>query len=817
MQENLRLVRVFIGSPGGLTEEREAAHAVVKEINQQNADHWGLLFKLMGWEEAIPGYQRAQDKINEDLDRCDYFIGVMWDKWGSKPSNEPDGYTSGFEEEYYRSARRIESGLMKDMALFFKAIDVPSGMEPGPEIKKVLDFRQKCIDEKTIFFQDFGEIDTFKSAVRAKLMEIGWREFTDRVIAEEDNEEDDQPPMAQMVGERSSASASGLIDVEAKRFLSAILDRSDDWDATEPSEVARLRLIAASISRSGNDETHLGTHDANLVFRHYRNADLSHQELTALLDCGVAGFEHQNAPLWRWLSKIDLGSDYLYRLRILATVGTVSEQVGAIRVLQLFGSPLPTHDGDYNKFGVLTDWLSEKTETSVLEAVVSFLGTNGSEEDIVLIEEASADLPPYKKSKVDAAIVEIIARRSAEDALRRICETQLPSIESKLANKLLANPQSLTTQVLELCLSAKSDEIRIGAANALFERKEICEERANDLLTDDSVELRLIAAETLYRDGKELEDDVLEKALKTQKPRTFGLLGMSGGTDATQLEAYRANRRAELSQSELVKRAENDDLEYKCLDTLFQLYPSKAISRMREGLQDGFATYLDISTSGFRKKFASDKRALELLDNVTPSYQTALCNSAVKALCGLRKSDDLNLVRSCLDSMDIGADADIIKFFERFGEWQDIHRLLELGEKKNSGFNALAIPSLSFAKERAAALLSLGKNRIVDLLVLELDARVRVHLLKQIPNSTFASLSNEVVLRELAHGNTECRVIVALRCVQVLPRSRVEGLLESYIGHADYRYYNSIHWLDLGASLPKKLSKDLASKELASR
>ncbi|MBO6789502.1 MAG: hypothetical protein JJ894_03095 [Dinoroseobacter sp.] len=797
--------------------EREAAHAVVKEINQQNADHWGLLFKLMGWEEAIPGYQRAQDKINEDLDRCDYFIGVMWDKWGSKPSNDPDGYTSGFEEEYHRSAQRIQNGLMKDMALFFKDIHVPPGMKPGPEIKKVLNFRKKCIDEKTIFFQDFGEIDTFKSAVRAKLMEIGWREFTDRVIAEEDSEEDDQPPMAQIEGERSSVNASGLLNEEAKYFLSGILDRSDEWDATAPSEVARLRLIAASISRSGNDETHLGTHDANLVFRHYRNADLSHQELNALLDCGVAGFEHQNTPLWRWLSKIDLGSDYLCRLRILATVGTVSEQVGAIRVLQLFGSPLPTHDGDYKKHGVLNDWLSENTETSVLDAVVSFLGTNGSEEDIVMVEAASANLPPYKKSKVDAAIVEIIARRSVEDAIRRICETQLSSIKSKLANRLLDNPQSLTTEVLELCLSAKSDEIRVGAANALFERGEIGEERANDLLTDDSVELRLIAAETLYRDGKELEDDVLEKVLKTQKPRTFGLFGMSGGTDAKHLESYRANRRAELSPSELVKRAENDALQYRCLDTLFQLYPSKAVSRMREGLQDMFAEYLDISTSGFREKFASEKKVLEILDDLTPSYQTALCNSAIKALCGLRKSEDLNLVRRCLDSMEIDADANIIKFFERFGEWQDIDRLLELGEKNASGFNALASPPLSFAEERAAALLSIGKNRVVDLLVLELDARVRAHLLKQVPNSTLASLSNEVVLRELAHSNAECRAIVALRCVQALPKSRVKDLLESYLDHTDYRYYNSIHWLDLGASLPKKLSKDLASRELANR
>jgi hypothetical protein len=97
------------------------------------------------------------------------------------------------------------------------------------------------------------------------------------------------------------------------------------------------------------------------------------------------------------------------------------------------------------------------------------------------------------------------------------------------------------------------------------------------------------------------------------------------------------------------------------------------------------------------------------------------------------------------------------------------------------------------------------------------DAQVRAHLIKQIPNSTFVSFSDDVILRELAHKSTECRAIVALRSVQALSKSRVEGLLESYIGHDSYRYYNSIHWLGLGASLAKKISKEVASRELAKR
>lgn len=86
MQDKMKLIRVFIGSPGGLEDERRAAHAIVEEVNRDHNEHWGCHFKLLGWEDTVPGYQRPQTKINEDLDRCDYFIGVLWNRWGTTPT-----------------------------------------------------------------------------------------------------------------------------------------------------------------------------------------------------------------------------------------------------------------------------------------------------------------------------------------------------------------------------------------------------------------------------------------------------------------------------------------------------------------------------------------------------------------------------------------------------------------------------------------------------------------------------------------------------------------------------------------------------------
>ncbi len=93
----VKVVKVFIGSPGGLESERQAAKRIVDEINQSHSEHWGCQIKLVGWEATLPGYNRAQSLINQDLDKCDYFVGVLWDDWGSKPQGGDRRYSSSRE------------------------------------------------------------------------------------------------------------------------------------------------------------------------------------------------------------------------------------------------------------------------------------------------------------------------------------------------------------------------------------------------------------------------------------------------------------------------------------------------------------------------------------------------------------------------------------------------------------------------------------------------------------------------------------------------------------------------------------------------
>jgi len=83
LQESLKLVRVFLASPGDLKDERLAARDAADEINRLIAKPAGYQIELLGWEETVSSLGRPQALINKELETCELFIGVMWKRWGT--------------------------------------------------------------------------------------------------------------------------------------------------------------------------------------------------------------------------------------------------------------------------------------------------------------------------------------------------------------------------------------------------------------------------------------------------------------------------------------------------------------------------------------------------------------------------------------------------------------------------------------------------------------------------------------------------------------------------------------------------------------
>jgi hypothetical protein len=221
MSEPVQVVKVFIGSPGGLTPERQAAARIVQEINQSHSEHWGCQLQLVGWEATIPGNHRAQSLINQDLDKCDYFVGVLWNHWGSKPDDGDSKYTSGFEEEFERAKTRIDSGSMLDIALFFKDISEDQLKDPGPSVGKVLDFRQKCVLLRKPLFKTFGTLMEFEPMFRQTMEKIGWVE-SDRLalLSNRKSNPDEQDTLNEEGINRQADDSESLLEPPAIEFIS---------------------------------------------------------------------------------------------------------------------------------------------------------------------------------------------------------------------------------------------------------------------------------------------------------------------------------------------------------------------------------------------------------------------------------------------------------------------------------------------------------------------------------------------------------------------------------------------------------------------
>jgi hypothetical protein len=117
--EQRQVVKVFLASPSDLAPERIVAKEIVDNINAQWADFLSLQVDLVAWEDSASVYGRPQDTINQDLARCEFFIGMLWHEWG-KPNGR---YDSGFEEEFRISEKSFEQTGRPASSLLFKNMD----------------------------------------------------------------------------------------------------------------------------------------------------------------------------------------------------------------------------------------------------------------------------------------------------------------------------------------------------------------------------------------------------------------------------------------------------------------------------------------------------------------------------------------------------------------------------------------------------------------------------------------------------------------------------------------------------------------------
>ena len=158
-------ISVFIASPGDLSNERNLFRDAIKQLNVGFGDGANVEYEALGWEDILASTgRRSQGVINEEIDKCDVFILAMHRRWGQEaPDAKP--YSSYTEEEFYRALERLKKEYNPEIFVFFKRVDAASEADPGPELKKVMDFRKQLEETRQVLYHYFDDDQSFVDEV----------------------------------------------------------------------------------------------------------------------------------------------------------------------------------------------------------------------------------------------------------------------------------------------------------------------------------------------------------------------------------------------------------------------------------------------------------------------------------------------------------------------------------------------------------------------------------------------------------------------------------------------------------------------------
>lgn len=816
MTSTRKIIRAFLASPGDLQEERQAIREVVVEFNESWANELGYQVELIGWEETVSRFGRPQHLINQDVDRCDLFLGMIWKRWGTPPDHSGD-FSSGFLEEFERSMARREKSGSPEISLFFKQIPGEFMVDPGDDLKKVLEFRDTIIAGKKILFQNFSTPRDMETLARKCITA-----YVNRVKAEDESSEPDELRAkrarsgSRETGEDNRESESSPLSAEGFRFLERLVEtirQPESLDALSASDVARFRLLANSISKPGNEEMNLGVHDINILFAACTGGmKLGELETRYLARLGFQHLANENVPLWCWYSAL---ADSRFSLTVVSSfVGAnENEKVGAISVLTTLALDLPTDDGAINRDMLIDAWFSDGSSARVRTAALGYLAKCGTAGDLEIARKEYNRSDHGTSRSALECMVEILLRTGQAKAVQElVLESQFETLNADLLKAVLAGFEGLETPVLLLGLEHRNSQVRLCAMKSLHGRGSLDIGMAERLTGDSNALVRSEAIKALLKLGKRLAHEEIRKILvPPPKNGMSGLLGLASSDKAGEelFQQYQLEEFKRLSKSELEKRVVAslmyDDLAYLAL---MERYFKNRADELRRDVDDRFGAYFEERIRRVEAAFGDSAATQDLLKrtrDLEEVLRKRLTRQGLNVLCKAQKPEDLKRIMANLRGGYTEASKFDAKYLARHGKWTDIPILANAKRPSPGGTLLTMSVDEEFQVEVARAITSIGKKHSVsDLLSLEMPAAILKKIIQLCPESRFAKISRDAFLALLNHESEGVRKAAAVLAVRALPAKLIKSILHEYVGSEKSRYYNVIHWLDLGASMSRE-------------
>lgn len=164
----MKTVRVFIASPGDVTEERDITSVVVGEISRIFGNPSGVALEGVRWEtHAWPDIgDDAQDVVNKQIGEFDVLVGVMWRRFGSPTKRAKSGTGEEFERAYNLFRKH---GRPKIMFYFRTTPFYTTDLREITQFRKVVGFR-KALEELGVLYWTYDTPLQFERNVREHLI-----------------------------------------------------------------------------------------------------------------------------------------------------------------------------------------------------------------------------------------------------------------------------------------------------------------------------------------------------------------------------------------------------------------------------------------------------------------------------------------------------------------------------------------------------------------------------------------------------------------------------------------------------------------------
>ena len=807
-----KILYAFLASPGDLPDERKAVRDAIAEFNETLADEFGYQIELLRWEDTAAGFGRPQELINQDVDRCDLFIGLIWKRWGTPP--DKDGkFSSGFEEEFERSIDRREKSGKPEIALFFKKISDERKEDPGEDLKRVLKFRETVEAGKRILFRDFSTPQEIELQVRKKV--IAYVKSIRAADAVSEPKEvrakpaDSEPEKEN--GEKKNLDSSPF-SAEGFSFLENFVDKigqKDAMDDLSASDVARFRLLANSISKPGNEAMALGVHDINILFSaRAEGLKLGERETRCLARLGFQHLSNENIPLWCWYS--DLPNSQFDEALFSSFFGASDdERIGALSVLSALAREISTNHKYITREGILNTWFSEKSSVRVRSAALEYLTKMGTAEDYAIAKKE------YKRTFLKAleCMVGILLRTGQEIAAQQlILDSPFESLDADMLQAVLDGFENLETEKLLPGLEHRNVQVRLRTLKVLLERGSLDAEIAERLSMDRDASIRNEAFTALLKLGRSFTEEEVRKMLIAE--------GDSDSKGKEFFTRYQFESLKKFPERELTRKIESsrifDDAAYFAR---VERYFAKHVKELRRDIDDTFKTYFEerirrmetlfgaLSTAS--KDFAQEiKEVRDDYKDLEDFHRKRLTKQGLDILCRAGKREDLQRIRDNIQGGYAGVSKEDMKYLEKHGEWIDIRLLLnvEIGATV-----PLVYSYEDFQEDAAKTIIKISRERSVSgLFALEMPPVILKKTIELCAESRFSKVSNDTLFKLLYHESPDVRKAASIKAIQTFSVKRIKSVLREYVSGDKYRYYNVIHWLDLGASMPRDEARKVA-------